>query len=234
MTTSADSDGRRRSDARRNHARLVAAAREVFAEQGVDASVHAIVDRAGVGIGTLYRHFPTREALVEAIFAERIEEVAAGVGATLEIEDAALAFAAFLEQLVVLHRGDHVLKELLMRYPPSEERFGELRARLETMTEQLLERAHAQGAIRPDFGRADLAVLFWSLGPVLEATEEIAPEAWRRHLGFVLDGLRPESARPAGVPSLDAEQLAAAMRTLREHRFRRRGARPRAANRAEG
>jgi AcrR family transcriptional regulator len=227
MTTAADSDRRRRSDAERNRARLVAAAREVFAEQGLDASVHEIVERAGVGMGTLYRHFPTREALVEAIFDERVDEIAAAVAGTLEIEDAALALATFLEQLVLMQRGDGVLKELIMRYPPSEERFGELRARMETMTEQLLERAHRQGAIRADFGPADLAVLFWSLGPVLEATEEVAPEAWRRHLGFVLDGLRPEAAHSTGVPPLDADQLASAMRTLREHRFQRRGTRPR-------
>jgi AcrR family transcriptional regulator len=210
-----------RSDARRNRARIVAAAGAVFAEQGVDASLDRVIERAGVGVGTLYRHFPRREALVDALFEERADDVVAALEAALESGEAAVAFERFVAVLVTLQRGDRVLKELLTRYPPDEPLASRLRGRIERLSERLLERAREQGLLRADFTRGDLALLVWSLGPVLEATSEVAPEAWRRHLGFVIDGLSPRAASPAPVPPLSEQELAASMRALRAARFPR-------------
>ncbi|HEY4348376.1 MAG TPA: helix-turn-helix domain-containing protein [Gaiellaceae bacterium] len=222
--TIADSGERHlRSDAQRNRTLLLAAAREAFSERGVDVSADEIVERAGVGIGTLYRHFPNREALVDAIFEDRGEEVVAMFGRVLEVDDPAAGLWLLLEQMVEMQRADSTLKALLMRYPPSEGRFVEMRERLERLTDELLERARSQGVLRADYTRADFSLLFWSLGPILEATGEVAPDAWRRHLAFVLDGLRPEAARPATSPPLTDEQLAEAMQCLRAQRFGRRG-----------
>jgi AcrR family transcriptional regulator len=208
-----------RRDARRNDELLVAAARELFSEHGVDVRFDEIARRAGLGTATLYRHFPTRAALVEAIFAERVDELLSLAAASLAQPDAWLGLVSFLEAIFELQGDDRVLREIFVRYPPGEGLLAETRLQMRAIFEQLLQRAHDEGALRTDFGVPDLAILLWSFAPVIDATAEAAPNAWRRHLHWLLDGLRPTAATPQGEPALDEEQLAAAMGRLREQRF---------------
>lgn len=215
----------RRRHAQRNHELLVAAAREVFAEQGVDASLEEIARRAGLGIGTLYRHFTTREALVEAIFERRIGELVAVAEAAAAEPDGWSGLVLFLERTLELQAGDRVLKDVLMRYPPGAGRLEDARAEMRRLFEQLLERARTEGRLRGDFVLSDLALLFWSFTPLIDATAETAPNAWRRHLHWVLDGLHTDAATPQAEAPLSDEQLHAAMQALREQRFGRRPAR---------
>jgi AcrR family transcriptional regulator len=209
-----------RRDAQRNRALLVAAAEAVFEEEGIDASVDHITERAGLGTGTLYRHFPTREALVDALFEEHGEELVAVARRALELEDAAEALRRLFDEVISLQGSHRVLRELVLRQSPRPGLVGEARAELARMSEQLVARARVQGVVRDDFTVADLMVLFWSLRPIVEATLEIAPEAWRRHLGFVLDGLRPEAASAAAAAPLSSDELAQASQCLRERRLR--------------
>jgi AcrR family transcriptional regulator len=211
-----------RRHARRNHELLVAAAREVFAEHGVEASLEEIARRAGVGIGTLYRHFATREALVEAIFEERITELTAIAEAAAAERDGWQAFVHFLEQLLELQAGDRVLKDVLLRYPPAAGRVASAREEMRRLFEQLLQQAREQGRLRDDFTLPDLALLFWSFAPLIDATAEVAPNAWRRHLHWLLDGLRADAATPQVEAPLSDEELHASMQALREHRLGRR------------
>jgi AcrR family transcriptional regulator len=208
-----------RKDAMRNRALLVAAAREVFNEQGVEARLDEIARRAGVGTGTLYRHFPTREALVEAILAERTDEFATLAETALGRTDAWDGLVGLLEAILELQRGDRVLKEVFVRYPPDESNLSESRRRIHDRFEQVIDRAHAEGALRADFTLPDLAMLLWSFAPVIDATEQAAPEVWRRHLHWTLDGLRPAAATPQAEPPLDDDQLHEAMRCLRRQRL---------------
>jgi AcrR family transcriptional regulator len=211
-----------RRDAQRNRALLIAAARESFAEHGVDARLDEIARRAGVGTGTLYRHFPTREALVEAIFAERVGEFLALAEAGLAEHDAWAGLVGFLEATLELQRSDRVLKEIFLRYPPGEGRLAETRAQMRAQFDELIGRAREQGSLRPDFTVGDLALLLWSFAPVMDATADTAPEVWRRHLHWLLDGLRAEAATPQTQPPLDDDQLSESMRCLRAQRFGRR------------
>ena len=213
-----------RRDAQRNHELLVAATREVFAEQGVEASLEEIARRAGLGIGTLYRHFATREALVEAIFERRIGELVAVAETAAAEPDGWSALGHFLERMLELQAGDRVLKDVLMRYPPGAGRLASAREELRGLFEQVLERAREQGMLRDDFTFSDLALLFWSFAPLIDATAEVAPKAWRRHLHWLLDGLRAEAATPQAAPPLTEEELRAAMHALREQRGGRRHA----------
>lgn len=212
-----------RSDALRNRALLLTAAREVFAEQGVDASVESVVARSGLGTGTLYRHFRTREELIDALFEEHLGEIVEVVEHAAACDDPVVGLEELLVQIVALRRGDSVLSELLTHYPPEDDSFREMRAQIESLTDALIERGRRDGAIRADFRYADIAVLFWSLGPVLDATAEVAPEAWRRHVTFWLDGLRTSTPTPLPAPSLSPEQLAAATQRVRQRRFSARG-----------
>jgi AcrR family transcriptional regulator len=213
-----------RSHARRNHELLVAAARDVFAEQGVDAPLEAIARRAGVGIGTLYRHFSSRDALVEAIFERRIGDLVAVAEAAAAEPDGWSAFVGLLERTLELQTGDRVLKEILLRHPPRPGRLASAREDMRRRFEQVLERARAEGGLRADFTFSDLALLLWSFAPVIDATAEVAPEAWRRHLHLLVDGLRAGAATPRAQPPLDDEQLRSSMDALREQRLGRRSA----------
>jgi len=127
-----------RRHARRNHELLVASAREVFAEQGVEAPLEEIARRAGVGIGTLYRHFTTREALVEAILEERIGELLALADAAAADPDGWNALVGFLNNALELQARDRVLRALLLRHPLGEARFASAREDLRRRFEQLL------------------------------------------------------------------------------------------------
>jgi AcrR family transcriptional regulator len=209
-----------RRDAQRNRARLVAAARAVFEDEGIDASVDHVTERAGLGTGTLYRHFPTREALIDALFEERVGELAAVARCALEHPDAAVGLRRLFEEIVVLQRSNRILRELVLQQAPAPSLVSRARAEIVELSEQLLTRARAQRVVREDFTVADLTILFWSLRPIVEATSGIAPEAWRRHFGFILDGLRPDAATVAAAPPLSDEQLVRAGEHLRERRFR--------------
>jgi AcrR family transcriptional regulator len=223
MTQIAGEHMGRRSHARRNHALLVAAARDVFADQGVDASLEAIARRAGVGIGTLYRHFSTRDALVEAICERRIGDLVAVADEAAAEPDAWRAFVGFLERTLELQAGDRVLKEIVMRHPLPEGRLAAAREDMRRRFEHVLDRARAEGGLRADFAFSDLALLLWSFAPVIDATAGVAPDAWRRHLHLLLDGLRAGAATPPAEPPLSDEELRAAMRSLREERLGRGG-----------
>lgn len=225
MTGIAGEQKGQRRHARRNHELLVAAAREVFAERGVEASLEEIARRAGVGVGTLYRHFATREALVEAIFERRIGELVAIAQAAAAEPDGWQALVRFLDQTLELQASDRVLKDALMHYPPGAGHLVSAREEMRQLFEQVLERAREQGRLRGDFTFADLTLLFWSFTPLIDATSEVAPNARRRHLHWLLDGLRAESATPQAEPPLSDDQLHAAMQALRHQRLgRRRGA----------
>jgi AcrR family transcriptional regulator len=225
VTTSAGREPVSRRDAQRNEALLIAAARELFAEHGVDVRFDEIARRAGLGTATLYRHFPTRAALVEAIFAEQVDEFLSLAQRCLDLPDAWQGFVSLLEAIFELKGNDRVLREIFVRFPPGEGRLTETRQRMREIFEQILRRAHDQGALRPDFGFPDLAVLLWSFGPVIDATAETAPTAWRRHLHWLLDGLRPAAATAQVEPALDEAQLVGAMGALRGQRFRQHGPR---------
>ena len=212
-----------RRDAARNRAALIAAGRDVFAERGPDASLEEIARRADVGIGTLYRHFPTREALIEVIFEEHFDQVVAAADAAAADEDAWEGIVGFLERVLDLQARNFPLRSVFLRLPTSPG-IAERRKLIGPLLDLLVERAREQGAVRDDLTVGDLSMAMWSFAPIFEATAGIAPQAWRRHLQIVLDGMRPEAATPQTARPLAGRQLERAMEALRERYHRRRAA----------
>ncbi|HEX6490818.1 MAG TPA: TetR/AcrR family transcriptional regulator [Gaiellaceae bacterium] len=196
-----------RRDAQANRERIVAAARTAFAAAGLDVPVEEIARRARVGMGTLYRHFPAKEDLVDAVLEEAFTEFVSAAEKALLAEDAWLGFCGFLEQVFALHAANRGLKDVISTRAHGRARAEAMRARMRPLIRRLIERAQQQGALRADFTPEDMPLLFWSGGRVLEATTAAAPELWRRHLGFMLDGLRAEAARPLPHPALTPAQL---------------------------
>jgi AcrR family transcriptional regulator len=196
-----------RRDAQANRDRIVAAARQTFAERGIDAPVEEIARRAGVGMGTIYRRFPAKEDLVAAVFEETIAEFVAAARDALVAPDAWDGFRSFLERAFVLHVENRAIKDVALTSRSGLARADALRDRLRPLIARLVERAQAEGSLRPDFQPADVSVLFWSMGAVIDATASTAPDFWRRQLGFVLDGLRANAASAALHPALTRTQL---------------------------
>lgn len=213
-----------RRDAVRNRKLLVAAGQEVFAERGADATLEEIARRAGVGIGTLYRHFPAREALVEVIYEEHIGEVLAAAEQAAAADDPWAGLSEFLERALELQARNLPLRDVFLRHSVGEGRIAERRKRIRPVLKRLLTRARAQGTVRADFTLGDLFLVIWSFRPLFEATAGVAPNAWRRHLRILLDGMRAEAATAQRARPLGEAQLEAAIAALRATHYQRRRA----------
>jgi AcrR family transcriptional regulator len=199
-----------RRDAQRNRERILAAARTLLARDGVDASVEDVTREAGVGMGTLYRHFPTKEELVDAVLGDAFTEIVRFAEEAVAEEDAWLGFTRFLEQALAQHALNRGLKDVLATSELGRKRAEAMRARMRPLLRELIGRAQAQGTLRPDFTPEDVPMVFWTSGRVIEATETVAPDYWRRCLGLLLDGLRASAATPLARPPLTRAQLARA------------------------
>jgi AcrR family transcriptional regulator len=196
-----------RRDAQANRDRIVTAARSAFAEHGIDAPVEEIARRAGVGMGTVYRRFPTKEELVDAVFEDTVRELAAVAREALEAGDAWEGFSGFLERAFVLHVENRGLKDVALNRGSQRSKSDAARAELRPLIALLVARAQEEGALRADFRPEDVPVLFWSISPLIAATSSVAPDFWRRQFGFVLDGLHTRAATPALHPPLTRAQL---------------------------
>ena len=185
-------DGRpKRADARRNHDRLLAAAREAFTEQGVEASLDDIARRTGVGPGTLYRHFPTREALLAAVYRDDVEALAARAEEMARAYPPAEALAAWLRlqlDYIKYKRGlGAAVKAMLGR---DSETLNFCREVMRAALDRLLVAAQEVDAIRGDVDAGDVLRLVHGVG----MASEPVPDQADRLLSLVLDGLRPQAA----------------------------------------
>jgi AcrR family transcriptional regulator len=204
-----------RQDAQRNRERILEAARETFKEQGLDAPLEEIARRAGVGIATLYRRFPTRDALIEEVFVETISSFRDAAEDALQIDDPWTAFSTFIEQMCERQAENWGLKDLLCRHFPESKLMEDARKRGRETVRRLLERAQAEGAVRADVTPEDIEFVFWSNGRIIEATREVAPNAWRRNVGLMLDAFRAQNATPLPERPLTSRQLHRSMSNFR-------------------
>lgn len=198
----------RRSDAARNRERIVDSARELFLDSGLDVSVRQIASRADVGLATLYRHFPSREDLVDAVLENAFAEYVALAERALDEPDAWIGFTRFVEAALELQSHNRALKDVIETRVHGRERAQAMRKRTRPLLAELVRRAQAQGTLRMDFTPQDLPLLFWSNDRVIELVGDIAPDLWRRHLGLMLDGLRAEAAHALPAAPLRESQLA--------------------------
>jgi AcrR family transcriptional regulator len=179
----------RRADAVRNRARVVAAAAEVFAERGVEASVPDVAARAGVGKATVYRSFPTKEHLIAAVVIERLEDFERRTRARLDEPDAWAALAAVLAEGADKHCGDRAISAGISAGIELPE-LNAARASLWRAVELLMARAKAQGTMRADARPDDLRVLWGGAARMLAGDGITDAAEWRRYAALVLDALR--------------------------------------------
>lgn len=161
-----------------------------FAERGLGIAVHRIADRAGVGMGTLYRHFPSKQSLIDAALADRLDELQPAIDGALESQDAWAGFAELLLAMVAAQVQDRGFSQML-GVSDDGAVYEQLRARLLRPFEQLMRQAQASGRMRGDLAPGDLPVILRMAGAA--ARQADPPQNWRRHVGLLLDGLTPSA-----------------------------------------
>ena len=195
-----------RRDAERNRQRILDAARVVFAERGLSGSHDDIARQAGVGVGTVYRRFPDKEQLIDALFEARIDEIVDVARAAVDHPDPWEALVGYLVRMQEMQSADRALKEILLGGARGPERAVAARALIVPLVAQILQRAKNAGVVRRDIELTDLPLIQLAIGTVAEASRDVAPDVWRRTMTLVLDGLRAGSARSDLVsPALDEE-----------------------------
>jgi AcrR family transcriptional regulator len=199
-----------RSDAERNRVRILTAAAEVLAADGLDAGVEQIAARAGVGIGTLYRRFPTKEALVAAVADGFVDHVVGIATAALDIPDGG-GFEHYLRGVAGL--SSHYGRGLGCLYADEDARLR-IRREVDPLVERLITEAKSAGRLRPEFSRTDISMIVWSVTGVVDAAHDVAPQLWQRLLDVLIDGLRPGGVKPSRPPltRAQADRIAAMRR----------------------
>ncbi len=179
---------RARADAVRNDERVLTAAREVLAERGLAAGIDEIAARAGVGKATVYRCWPTKDALVAAVTGARVDAFTERVVAAIEEPDATAAFARLLLEAAESSAGNRLLHEGLASETPA---LAAKRAQCRSAMQALMDAAAAQGGVRADVTSEDVTVLFNGFTSQLAAAGVSDPAVWRRYAGLVVAATRP-------------------------------------------
>ncbi len=184
-----------RADAQRNRRRVLEAAEQLFAEAGNGATIEGIAKRAGVGVGTVCRHFPTKQALLDEVLTDSFREIVADADEALASADPATAFEQFVHRLAAQQARRRLLAEQMatdLELPPAA---VELKKAMRARITELLERAQAAGAVRSDISPADTAMLFAGVAQITAVSGADATLR-ERYVAVMLDGLRPAAATP--------------------------------------
>ena len=199
-----------RADARRNRDAIVEAARDAFAKRGLQTSLDDIARCAGVGSGTLYRHFPKRDDLVAAVFTERMDELARAVDEALRDEDPWRGFTVYVQRVCRAQAEDRGLAAIFAAGQGGKE-LADLRDRAYEGFNGLIAAAKKSGALREDFTAEDIAVLLIANAGIIERAGTVATDASERFVALALDGFRAEGATPA-PPAVSPRRLLTALR----------------------
>lgn len=205
-----------RTDAERNRERVLAAARSVFCEQGLDVPMTVIARRAGVGIATLYRRFPTREDLIGAVFADRMDAYAEATAEALADPDPWHGFTTYIERVCAMQAADRGFADLLTLTFPTAKALETKRAEAYEGWLRLIVRAKEAGRLRADFSPQDLPVLLMANAGVVAATGDAAPDAWRRQIAYMLQAYTADTAEALPPPPTPSALYRAMIRLGRD------------------
>ncbi|MDT0484359.1 TetR/AcrR family transcriptional regulator [Streptomyces doebereineriae] len=185
-----------RSDAERNRERIIAAARTVFARDGLNASMASVAREAGVGIATMFRRFPTKEELVDAVFSDRMGAYVDVVTVALEDPDPWSGFVGYIETACAMQAADSGFADVLTMTFPTAKVLEERRNRAYEGMLVLIDRAKATGRLREDFDPSDLVLIHMANAGVVNATGDAAPDAWRRVVALFIQSLEAPARGP--------------------------------------
>ncbi|MFE7794785.1 TetR/AcrR family transcriptional regulator [Streptomyces sp. NPDC057460] len=188
-----------RADAERNRDRILAAARRLYATDGLGVSMASVAREAGVGKATLSRRFATREELITAVFADRMDAYAAAVTEALADPGPWHGFTRYIEAICAMQAADRGFADVLTMTFPAAKALEERRAESYHGVVELITRAQRSGHLREDFTHQDVVILLMANAGVIAATGDAAPDSWRRLVGHLL--------RAFAAPATDAPTL---------------------------
>lgn len=205
-----------RRDAERNRQRILQAAAEVFTARGLQASLDDVARHAGVGVGTVYRRFPDKESLAEALFEDRIGAMAALAERAAAEPDSWAGLMSFLEAACTQLATDRGLHEILMYATHGRDRVDSGRSRMAPLVTALVERAKSDGHLRPDVQATDMLFIEFMVSAAARYAEPVNAEIWRRYLTLLTDALRPARTgiTPLPEPALRPDEMVAVMRSI--------------------
>lgn len=201
-----------RADAERNRERILYAAQAAFAERGLDVSTNEIARRAGVGVATLFRRFPTRGELISATFADKMAAYRAAIEEALADPDAWRGFCGYIERICQMQADDRGFADVLTMTFPSAKALQVERDSSALALAELLERAKATGRLRPDFVHQDVPLVLMANAGIITATRDAAPDAWRRLAAYLLQAFAASAAQPLPDPPTTTQMVRAMRR----------------------
>lgn len=187
----------------------MAAARELFAERGLEISLDDVAERAGVGVGTVYRRFANKKELIVEVFTQEMGEIVVQAEAACEHPDPWEGLVEFFEYACNHFAANRGFSEIVLELDDQIERFRVLRERMQPPLTRLVERARETGALHPDVEPTDLFALVHMVDGFAEFCRPVAPETWRRYMAVALNGVRGDGGRrlPMCEPPLTEEQV---------------------------
>jgi AcrR family transcriptional regulator len=207
VESSAPPPRRLRRDAETNRARILAAAAALMAERGLDVGHNEIARAAGVAVGTVYRRFPDRSSLIDALYRDEVAAVVASARTALDIADPWRGLATFMTETVERLATSPGLRQLSTGSAHGHALGDHARSQIAPVVTELLGRAHRAGVIRPDVTERDLALVPIMIGAVIGSARHVDPDLWRRPLVIVLDGLRATDRELLPGPAPDTSQV---------------------------
>lgn len=189
MPDRTDTRLRLRRDAENNRQRILDVARAMISERGLDISHDQIAKEAELGVGTVYRRFPTLGDLFDELFEEQVELIVEQANAALTLKDPWEGIRTFLETYFEHQAADRGLREYLLGHRGDTELARRARERVMPVVSVLVAHAHTAGRLHPDIGASDFAVIPLLINPVVAASEGATPDLWRRWLAIVLEGI---------------------------------------------
>jgi AcrR family transcriptional regulator len=200
-TARSDRDGQvLRCDAEANRSAIVAAAHEVFAEQGLGAPMAEVARRAGVGIATLFRRFPARDDLITATFAATMTDYARAIEVAVADPDPWAGFCGYVQKVCSMQAYDRGFTDVLTRIFPNDASFEQERDRAFAAFAQLVQRAKAAGRLRPDFVAEDLVMMLIANAGLINATSNAAAQTSPRLVAYLLQACAAEAGQPLPPP----------------------------------
>lgn len=213
---------RLRADAARNQQRIIVAARELFAEHGLEITLDDVADKAGVGVGTVYRRFANKQELISEVFDQNVSAFAQAVDTALHHPDPWQGLTELFEyacQHMATNRG---LAEVLLEMRDSMERFTCMRDRIRPGMNQVVQRAKDAGVLRPEIEPGDFFAMVNMVDAVAGFARSVNPDVWRRYMALVLNGVRGDSVPrlPLEFPPLSEDEVDQAKTAMWECRKR--------------
>lgn len=207
-----------RADAVKNRERILEAAAVVFAERGLDATLDEVAARAGVGVGTVYRRFADKDALVGALFENAVDEIATLAMVANEFDNSWDGLVWFMQETLQRQCANRGFRDVVVGSEYAQERMESAKRRIVPSISALIQRCQRDGNLRSDIVEADFPIIDMMISSLGNLTHHLAPDLWRRYLTIMLDGLAVSRSEPSPLQPMPSDELiGAALRSTHRH-----------------